>query len=147
MISLVYLSESNVDFTESDLKKLETLAKNKNKEVNITGFLSYQRNRFVQYIEGRESDLLSLMESIEKDERHFIIHKIQRTNQGDRLFPDWNMRLIRKEELQRFQLELQIEQNLIFIKNDFSHKDRCEKFLWNHVNLISKIKKLRYKNG
>ncbi len=145
MVAVVYLSEANIEFKESDLSELESFAESKNRDLNITGYLSFQRERFIQYIEGEESDIQSLVESIKKDDRHTILHKIQRNHFGERIFPNWGMRLIKREELQKFQLELQIEQNLIFIKNDFAHKDRCEKFLWQHVELISKVRALRGK--
>ena len=141
-IAIVYLSESNTEMSEDELNELAASAARKNEEIGITGYLSHQRNRFIQYIEGEESKIMGLMASIEKDERHRVIHKIQKDHWGERIFPNWSMRLIKQDELKQFQLELQIEQNLVFIKNDFAHKDRCETFLWKHVKLIAKIRAL-----
>lgn len=140
MNAIVYLSESTIEFTENDLKKLTLFSESRNKEAKITGYLAYQEGRFIQYIEGEESEIQALMESIEKDNRHRVMYKLQKNNVKMRFFPSWDMRLIREEEINRLQLDTLIEQNFIIIKKEFPNKEYYEKLLWKHVKLISRIR-------
>ena len=57
----------------------------------------------------------------------------------DRIFSFWFMKYITNDELLNFNLEHCIEQNLLYIKNNFPHKERCREFIWKHVKTISKI--------
>lgn len=139
MIAIVYLSESNKEFTENDLKSLALLSANRNKQAGITGYLIYQHGKFLQYIEGEESAVLVLMKSIEKDNRHQVKYQLKKDIEKKRFFPSWNMKFIEKEELDEIQLETLIEENFILIKKEFPNKKLYEKFLWNHVKLISRI--------
>lgn len=142
MLAIIYLSESNIEFTENDLESLALLSANRNKQAKITGYLTYQHGRFIQYIEGEELEILALMKSIEEDSRHQVKYKLQKDIREKRFFPSWSMRLVKKEELNEFQLETLIEKNFILIEKNFPNKDYYEKMLWNNALLISRIKEI-----
>ena len=139
MKGLVYLSEAAIDFSIPDLKALTKIASTKNKLKNITGYLCFSNGRFLQYIEGSENSVNELFERIKEDARHKIIYEVESTGMERRIIPYWSMRHITTLELQKFNLERYIEQNLLYIKNNYSHKDRCRAFIWDHIRLISKI--------
>ena len=90
---IIYIS----DYTglENDInQKLEdicTVSKEKNPEHGITGLLFYHAGNFLQAIEGEKIELESLMNVLEKDDRHKNITRVVDEEIHARGFPDWNM--------------------------------------------------------
>ncbi len=105
MHSLIYQSKVHMVLTEEDLELLVGSAVAYNERYGITGFLSLRTNVFVQYLEGEEEAILSLMEKIRKDPRHEILNEFHLGKQKDRLFPSWSMRYISKYEQNDIGLE------------------------------------------
>ncbi|MDT0593257.1 BLUF domain-containing protein [Glaciecola petra] len=139
MKSLIYLSLSRNEFSESDLVELAKTSANKNAEVGITGFLCYQNGRFIQYIEGPEDKLELLMSKIRQDKRHKILTELISSQILEKRFPAWGMALLKEENLTEFNFEESIERNLMYIKNEFLHKDISKKIVWQHVSLIGQL--------
>jgi len=140
MKRLVYLSEATQDFSQRDVEDLASHSLTKNKSLNITGYLSYSKGRFVQYLEGESGVVTELANVIQKDSRHNYLHGVESNDFEERLFSTWNMRYISSEELKTYPLEDYIELKLLYLKNDFQYKERCEELLWKHVSGISKLR-------
>lgn len=134
---LAYVSDANLFFSKIDIIKLAMDFNIKNKELGITGYLSYDADRFVQYIEGEGDSAMRLMNSIKNDKRHNVLAVVTAPPLADRIFPEWNMRYISQEEIVQFNLELFIENNLLCIQNNLDHKDRCRKELWKQIKAIA----------
>ncbi|ANQ49230.1 BLUF domain-containing protein [Flammeovirga sp. MY04] len=92
--SYIYSSASDENFNEEQLIKLHEAAAKKNKEFDISGYLTFKNDIFIQYIEGPEKSIKQLIENIKKDKRHHIKHDIVLPIREDRLFGDWSMRYI-----------------------------------------------------
>ncbi len=75
----------------SDLSDIVAIAKRENLTRGITGVLFYHKGKFLQVIEGRESDLRQLMDNIEKDVRHESLQVLIDTKVESRGFAQWNM--------------------------------------------------------
>jgi hypothetical protein len=140
MKSIVYLSDASVDFSETDLVALAEHAAATNYQLDVTGYLCFSRNRFLQYLEGEAETVDALLSSIRKDPRHKFIYEIELNDIDQRVFDHWSMRYITADELQRFHLEHYIELNLLYIKNNFPDKERCRDYVWKHVKTIANVK-------
>jgi len=123
MKALIYQSYSLINFSNSALLELELTSIENNKEMAITGLLSYCESIFYQYLEG-DDRLDLLMSKIKKDKRH-VVKKILYFNQLDeRIFPDWYMRICDENQT--------ILNEDILIRNLFSfvkHKKANNKFI------------------
>jgi len=137
---LIYLSDANLGFSTTTLNELALTSSKRNESLMVTGFICYARGRFLQYLEGEPKALEHIMSRIRLDKRHSIIyeHKMQPLEQ--RLFESWAMRLIKPSELDKFSFELQIEQNLLYIKNNIWFKKRCEENIWRYIEKMSSLK-------
>jgi hypothetical protein len=58
---------------------------------NITGALYLANGRFLQYLEGQESDLDALLERIERDPRHTNCQVLDRRAISRRIYAAWAM--------------------------------------------------------
>ncbi|WP_371195541.1 BLUF domain-containing protein [Glaciecola sp. SC05] len=141
MKCVVYLSEANFEATTPNLLELAQRAAIKNKSLGVTGFLCFSRGRFLQYLEGEEEVLQNLLEEIREDMRHELMFELEPAIIEKPLFSSWAMRLITEQELDKFNFELQIEQNLLYIKNDYWFKERCDQYIWQHITQMAKLKK------
>ena len=138
---IVYLSEG--DFSDVELETLCSEAAAKNASLGVTGYLCYSRGRVLQYIEGEQEVVDDLLNTIEDDTRHHILVHLKSDSRTEHLFPSWNMRYIADAELERFQIEHCIENNLLYIKNDFRFKERYREFTWKHVETMARIQSIR----
>ena len=92
MIALTYYSQATRAFNQEELYQLAYEASSKNRLLSVTGFLHYKKDHFLQYLEGEEETLLSLMDTITEDERHTVIRVLQLPEVNRRKFEDWYMR-------------------------------------------------------
>ena len=147
MKSLVYLSESLTEFSDSDVEELAHYSCLFNRQIQVTGYLYFSESRFIQYLEGEASDVDKVMKLISQDPRHEILYQVELNNVEDRLFPSWSMRHVRKPDRINCILEHLIESNLLHLKNDSILKERRTKLLWDHVTAISKLQHLQPLNS
>lgn len=92
MKALIYISQSQINFSSSALLELELKSIKNNKKMDITGLLSYSNNSFYQYLEGEEN-LDLLMEKIRNDQRHVIKKTLHFYSLTERIFPKWYMKI------------------------------------------------------
>jgi lipopolysaccharide biosynthesis regulator YciM len=91
LISLVYVSFATQDLTDQELKDILTVARQKNKQLDVTGMLLYRNGFFIQALEGEEAVVKGLYEHIRRDPRHHSITTIVTYPIEERQFADWNM--------------------------------------------------------
>lgn len=89
--SIVYISASNPDLEEKDLQDILSISKINNKETGITGVLIYGRGAFIQVLEGKKEDVMTLYNKIYTDERHIRITRLMSKDIEKRNFPTWLM--------------------------------------------------------
>jgi len=96
MFALVYVSAATAPFDDAALQTLAEKASEKNRRLQITGYLNYSHDRqtFFQYLEGPQQAVLDLMAEIEADDRHRMINVVQLGEIDSRLFPKWSMRYL-----------------------------------------------------
>lgn len=65
-------------------------ARDKNTSLSLTGILVFDGQRFCQYLEGPESSVASVLQSIHRDTRHTdVTLQFHGPVRGDRQFKDW----------------------------------------------------------
>ncbi|HEY0055971.1 MAG TPA: BLUF domain-containing protein [Pedobacter sp.] len=101
MYFLIYRSEVSNQMPEEELINLLEQSRKRNKSINITGMLLHFNNRFLQLLEGEQTDLKTLYADICKDSRHKNVVTLKEGTSENRLFPDWSMsfKIISKQEI------------------------------------------------
>ena len=101
LVELCYSSLSVVKMGAEELEALQKKAQTHNSDHSITGLLSYDENtqRFFQILEGPENEVRRLMNRIINDGRHTDIEVLFITRISDRVFSDWSMRLLTRNQV------------------------------------------------
>ena len=92
MERIVYTSRARTDLASDEVFRIiETSARN-NPSRDVTGFLIFHRDRFLQLVEGEGEALDELLGVLKRDPRHseLIVH--YREPASKRCFPNWRMR-------------------------------------------------------
>lgn len=138
LTGLVYLSEASSSLTESELAQILEKAEVRNKQLEITGYLCRFKNRILQYIEGPEEQLGPLFNKIKADKRHKILFHTLSPKFTKRRFPNWGMRMISNDELNRFNIELLLENNLLYLKSDLPNPEAIEGNIWSQIDSLAR---------
>lgn len=96
---LIYISDALKAMQNSELKEILEYSKKQNKSRNITGYLVYVEGktnmqnygRFIQVLEGPESEVTELFKRIVGDERHEKVTLIKNGMINSRNFSAWEM--------------------------------------------------------
>jgi hypothetical protein len=91
IFSLIYLSESTIDFSQQDLRELLTKARENNSRLGVSGMLLFKDGNFLQVLEGEKETVLALYKKISLDTRHTRITALFQSFSAQRDFPDWSM--------------------------------------------------------
>ena len=91
MEQLVYCSRASADLASNEVFRIiETSARN-NPTREITGFLIFAHDSFLQLIEGPSASLDALIDTVGNDTRHRNLTILSRRPIGGRNFPNWRM--------------------------------------------------------
>lgn len=86
-----YRSQRTVHMTRADLAALLRLARMHNVNDNLTGILLLVGDEYIQYLEGPQEAVQSMMGRIADDPRHQGVRKLQEGPIRERLFASWAM--------------------------------------------------------
>ncbi|HEX8055314.1 MAG TPA: BLUF domain-containing protein [Novosphingobium sp.] len=91
MKSLIYISRRTSSAAElgAEVDDIVTVARSRNKQLDVTGALIATPSHFAQVLEGTEAALQELMDSILRDKRHFITDILDLEPKPDRQFAGW----------------------------------------------------------
>lgn len=139
MHALIYLSKAAKPFTHEEVVELATKASIYNKTIEVSGFLTFRRSYFVQFLEGKKDDVLGLYAKIEKDPRHQLLKTVHVSEPERYNFGEWNMRYISTdEEIRAIPDDLLIDVlHRIDLENDSPHLVKAE--IYTIVNRINRI--------
>ncbi|GMM91840.1 BLUF domain-containing protein [Qipengyuania sp. MTN3-11] len=91
MQQLVYRSRATHGLGADEIFRIiETSARN-NPGRDVTGFLVFARDQFIQLVEGPAASLDALLAVLERDPRHCDIEMLERRSIAARSFPKWRM--------------------------------------------------------
>lgn len=91
MFRLIYVSSAVRHFSKDELLSLLKTAREKNSLLGITGLLLYKDGDFLQVLEGDEAAVRTLLDTIQKDQRHRGTIIMAEEKAESRLFGEWSM--------------------------------------------------------
>ena len=91
MFNLVYRSNADPAFNQSQILDLLESSKDFNKTNDITGCLLYFQGTFLQYLEGDRRTILALYDRIKDDQRHSRVTLLCNSHIYSREFKTWDM--------------------------------------------------------
>lgn len=137
MTGVIYLSEEMEPFSVRGLRDLAAHSSEKNAKVGLTGYLFYQRGRFIQYLEGPREALEQVFGRIEKDKRHEMINVVSLGDFAERRFPDWGMHFLTEEQISMIRLEDVLESVLNTMRQEIFSEEQTRQTVLRLVNRIS----------
>lgn len=90
---LTYKSVATATPSPADLRALVSKARERNRNMSVTGMLLYEDGSFLQTLEGPPDKLSALWTSIRQDTRHDHIEVLSEHIAPARLFSEWDMLL------------------------------------------------------
>lgn len=125
---LIYQSFSVRHLKQADLEILLEESYSRNIEHQITGCLIYHNRMFIQVLEGKEENVLQLMENITRDDRNKDVQVIHKGKIKERGFLGWRMSFINTDNI-----SLKRKQGFsAFLESDFEP---------NHINDFKTLSK------
>jgi hypothetical protein len=94
LVRLIYSSQLKPTTQPDELAHIHREALSNNPTKGITGTLVFGDDQFIQYIEGRRSEVNELFRLIGSDPRHEKITLIDFSEIPQREFLDWHMKLV-----------------------------------------------------
>ncbi len=92
MECIIYTSRASMALGSDEVFRIiETSARN-NPSRDVTGFLIFHRERFLQLVEGETPALDELLAVLKRDSRHRDLAVLHRKPTLARCFPNWRMR-------------------------------------------------------
>lgn len=91
MHQVIYSSAAVEPFSEASLAQLLARARLHNERLGITGLLLYDDGSFLQVLEGDQSVIEQLYETIGRDKRHHRVVALLRRDVAERHFGEWRM--------------------------------------------------------
>lgn len=88
---LIYMSQP-FGYDDAMLSGILSAARRNNPALGITGALICRHDLYLQLIEGDSDAIDDLFDRIASDDRHLAVTLLDRTESGERLFPDWAMK-------------------------------------------------------
>jgi len=85
------MSNQSQVLTNQDIESMLFQIREKNKRLAITGILLLIQGKFVQYIEGKSTEIDEVYDSIKKDSRHNELILLDSGKLDSRQFNDWSM--------------------------------------------------------
>lgn len=136
--SLIYLSKESIEFTVPSLKKLSNTSDERNRQLNITGFLSWKDGFFYQYLEGEQDRIDELYDKIKNDTRHEILYFLSFSNKHHRIFNDWGMKYYMFDEQVNFDHDALIRSILEVLSYGINIEANLETDLLENLKYIRK---------
>jgi len=91
MVRLIYASKTVKDVDLNKMLDILDSSMRNNALRNVTGMLIWDRQICLQCLEGDEDTVLTLMEAIKEDKRHYFVNIIGFEHIEKRAFSDWSM--------------------------------------------------------
>lgn len=138
MKCVLYISKALKPFNTNDLSQLSTTSTINNQTKGITGYLYFENNRFLQYMEGDETTINEMVDKISHDKRHELLSLIEKQNLTDRRFPDWGMKNIAELMFNNSSIETTIIQTMsIFGENHLNISQSTQNDLFRLMDDLS----------
>lgn len=144
--SALYLSKAKQHFNDADIQQLVYQSRIRNKERNITGFLNFQRNYFVQYIEGKKEEIANLKKVLSNDERHEIVIWLEKPITNIQ-FNVWSMRRIENEVFRKLDMASFIMEELSKLRSVPTITEAMIDDMWENIAIVAKYYKFLHEQA
>ena len=91
LVRLLYFSRASREMSLADLKDILGAARNNNNRLNVCGMLCYDKQYFLQALEGERETVNELYLDIADDPRHDEVIIIDYQEVDSTAFPQWQM--------------------------------------------------------
>ncbi|MFZ2553845.1 BLUF domain-containing protein [Psychrobacter sp. BF1] len=91
LVSMTYASRANSDVSANDFNEILKQAQRNNAANGITGMLIFNKDYFLQTIEGPRAQINRLLYSLIADQRHHDLQLIETRELKHRLWAKWSM--------------------------------------------------------
>ena len=104
LVQIVYISRASIPVASNaaevgpEVSKILRKSRINNRAKNIVGALYFGNGYFFQCLEGDESTLMALYETLKKDPRHTDLQIISMTPISTRSFDEWEMKYLPAEQ-------------------------------------------------
>ena len=98
--NIVYCSQFAQHIDKESIDHIIASSKHNNPRFGITGLLVFGSGFFFQWLEGPKDNLTNLYEIISADPRHTNVVLLTKEDEfRERLFPNWDMELVKSEDI------------------------------------------------
>ncbi len=91
LLQLVYISSARADVTPATCRAILSASRLNNRRADVTGLLLFNSRRFLQVLEGPETQVRDIYTRIIRDERHYALVKLSEKMVEAREFGKWAM--------------------------------------------------------
>jgi hypothetical protein len=91
LFSSVYTSVATAPLDDAGLSDILTASRKNNSKVDVTGILLHRDGRFIQFLEGPEAAVRTVLARIEADPRHDKVRVLLEDTIATRQFAEWTM--------------------------------------------------------
>lgn len=91
LYTITYVSLAEHPMNTDEILEILDKAREKNARLNVSGMLLYRDQYFIQSLEGEESVVKELYDTISRDERHRNVLLVHQGPVRTRAFGDWSM--------------------------------------------------------
>ena len=91
LVSMTYASRANPDVSAKDFNEILQQAQENNAANGITGMLTFNKDYFLQTIEGPRAQINRLLHSLISDQRHYDLQLIETRELNHREWAEWSM--------------------------------------------------------
>jgi len=123
-------------FSQSQVVNLAELAAQKNKANDITGYLWFDGDYFLQYVEGVADNIDKLMASIEQDKRHRVMSSLSNTKLSERKFPNWKMKLFTADGFIKTPPEKILAEQILLLRLPSVKDEKTVKSVWRSTDVL-----------
>jgi len=96
---LIYTSTASAQCSDADVKRILEVSIRLNAINGVTGILYYSHQYFMQYLEGRQSEVVATYERLSGDNRHHSLRLVETSGISVREFDEWSMAYVPKSEI------------------------------------------------
>lgn len=140
MKCVLYISKALKSFHTDDLTQLSETSTINNQKKGITGYLYFENNCFLQYMEGDETIINEMVDKISHDKRHELLSLIEKQDLNERRFPDWGMKNIAELMFSNSTIETTIIQTMsIFGENHLNISNSTQNELFKLMDDLAKV--------
>lgn len=99
MLSLVYFSTAVGPPDPAVLSEILDVSRRNNRAAGVTGLLCHLDGSYLQFLEGPDAAVQATFARIGRDPRHRDLLKVHDAAIGSRAFGDWDMGLVRADDV------------------------------------------------